>query len=158
MMLRASRRAGSATLTAAMTTPTATAAPDQMIVADGGAELRCSESHVADECCGASPSAEPMSATKVASAMPSPTSWRVVAPRVRSRACSRRRRSRPDAATAAVSSPASTAPGAPRKRNSTCAYKASLRALARVAPRLSPTSPLPARCASRLRAAPVTSL
>ena len=104
-----------------------------------------------------SPSAAPLIPTMTASIVASRRIRRGAAPRMRRSACSLRRRSRPDAATAAVRAAASTMPGMPRKRNSSCAYVASARAASSCAPRLSPTRPPPASAASRFFARASTS-
>ncbi len=67
------------------------------------------------------PSATPATPLSADSLSATRTSWRVDAPRVRSSALSRRRRSAPAAAIDAVTSPARIAPGTPRNRNSSSA-------------------------------------
>ena len=84
------------------------------------------------------------------------TTCRRGAPRVRSSAWSRRRRSAPDAATAAVRSAGEDSAGKPEEQEQDLGVeRRRSRAASSAAPRLSPTRPAPASRASRLRAAPV---
>ena len=155
---RASRRAGRAMETAAIASPTR-AAPTAHRMAetvpapnDAVPKLVRPISSAA-----ASPTITPRTPANSVSAIAIPTSVRVDAPRVRSSAASRRRRSAPAEAISAVTRPARMAPGSPRKRNRIWAYSASWRAVSSATPRLSPTRPAPVRRLSRLCARAMTS-
>ena len=104
----------------------------------------------------ARPSSTPALPIAAASHAARRTSVPTEAPRMRSRPCSRRRRSAPEDVTASVTSSASTTPGAPRNRNSTRAYSASARTPSRRAARLLAIAALPATWASTLFARPST--